>query len=97
VDFKYDLDVRTTAARMLADGNGSFRSWAVEPRNDLAKQLKESVESALNVQNFKEFKEASLSRPLRDWYLNQQTVLGVLTGKMMAFTPPPPMPAKPGP
>ena len=97
VDFKYDLDVRTTAARMLADGNGSFRSWAVEPRNDLAKQLKESVESALNVQNFKEFKEASLSRPLRDWYLNQQTVLGVLTGKMMAFTPPPPMPPKPSP
>ena len=89
VDFKYDLETRMTAARMLADGNGSFRSWAVEPRNDLAKQLKESVESALNVQNFKEFKEASLSRPLRDWYLNQQSVLGVLTGKMMGFTPPP--------
>ena len=62
--------------------------------NDLAKQLKESVESALNVQNFKEFKEAALSRPLRDWYLNQQSVLGVLTGKMSVFTPPP-MPALP--
>jgi hypothetical protein len=97
VDFKYDLEIRTTAARMLADGNGSFRSWAVEPRTELTKQLKESVESALNVQNFKEFKEASLSRPLRDWYLNQQTVLGVLSGKMMAFTPPPtpPQPSVP--
>ena len=94
VDFKYDLETRLTAARMLSDGNGSFRSWAVEPRNDLAKQLKESVESALNVQNFKEFKEAALSRPLRDWYLNQQSVLGVLTGKMSVFTPPP-MPALP--
>ncbi len=89
VDFKYDLETRLTAARMLADGNGSFRSWAVEPRNDLAKLLKESVESALNVQNFKEFKEAALSRPLRDWYVNQQSVLGVLTGKMTVFTPPP--------
>ena len=39
VDFKYDLETRLTAARMLSDGNGSFRSWAVEPRNDLAKQL----------------------------------------------------------
>ncbi len=88
-DFRYDLDTRLTACRMLADGAGSFRSWATEARNDLGKALKDGVDASLNAQNFREFKDAQLSRPLRDWYLNQQTVLGVLGYK--------PMPVSAGP
>jgi hypothetical protein len=56
--------------------------------------LKESVDASLNVQNFREFKDSQLSRPLRDWYLNQQNVLGALGGKPV-FVLPPPAPAKP--
>jgi hypothetical protein len=78
VEFRYELETRMTAARMLAESAGSFRSWATEARGDLSKALREAVDASLNVQNFREFKEAQLSRPLRDWYLNQQNVLGAL-------------------
>jgi hypothetical protein len=94
VDFRFDLDTRLAAARMLNESVGSFKSWATDPRTEQAKALKESVDAALNVQNFKEFKESLLSRTLRDWYLNQQTVLGALGGR----SGPPmiiPSPAKP--
>lgn len=77
-EFRYEMETRLTAARMLAEGAGSFRSWASEARTDLGKQLKDAVDASLNVQNFRDFKESQLSRPLRDWYLNQQTVLGLL-------------------
>lgn len=98
VEFRYELETRMTAARMLADGAGSFRSWAVEPRTDLARGLKDAVDAGLNVQNMKEFKESMLSRTLRDWYLNQQSVLGVLGSKgmpMMPLSPPASMVPKP--
>lgn len=77
-EFRYELETRLTAARMLAESAGSFRSWATEARTDLGKQLKEVVDASLNAQNFRDFKESQLSRPLRDWYLNQQNVLGTL-------------------
>jgi hypothetical protein len=77
-DFRYELETRLIAARMLADGAGAFRSWATEPRADIGRQLKDAVDASLNAQNFREFKESQLSRPLRDWYLNQQNVLGML-------------------
>ena len=77
-EFRYELETRLTAARMLAETAGCFKNWSTEARNDLGKQLKEAVDAALNVQNFRDFKDAQLSRPLRDWYLNQQTVLGIL-------------------
>jgi hypothetical protein len=97
-EFRYELETRLTAARMLGEGNGSFKSWATEFRNDLGKQLKEAVDASLNVQNFREFKESQLSRPLRDWYLNQQSVLGVLGHKPSPSMPPPSLaPAKPNP
>ena len=89
-EFRYELETRLTAARMLADGAGSFRSWATEPRADVGKQLKEMVDASLNVQNFREFKESQLSRPLRDWYLNQQNVLGALGNKPTFALPPAP-------
>ncbi len=94
VDFRYDLETRMAAARMLNEGVGSFKSWATDPRTEQAKALKDSVDAALNVQNFKEFKESLLSRTLRDWYLNQQSVLGALGGRGGPPMPMP-MPAKP--
>lgn len=89
VDFRHDTETRMAAAQMLADGVGSFRSWCTEARSDLGKQLRESVDSALNVPLFKEFKDALLSRPLRDWYLTQQAVLSALGQRM-----PPAMPGQ---
>ncbi|MEI6715809.1 MAG: zinc-dependent metalloprotease [Verrucomicrobiota bacterium] len=89
-DFKYDLETRLAAARVLSDNNGSFKGWAVEAKADLHKQLKEAVEGSLNIQNFKDFQESILSRPLRDWFLNQQSVLALLPAKKMG--PPAPMP-----
>ncbi len=87
-DFRFDLETRAAAARMLSDGSGSFRNWCSEPRTDIAKLLKENVDSALNVQNFREFKESSLSRTLRDWYLNQQTILTLLNARGGPLPPP---------
>ncbi len=89
-EFRYDLETRLAASKMLNDGVGSFRKWCSESRSELGKQLKEAVDASLNIQNLKEFKEPMLSRTLRDWYLNQQTVIGVLNG---GAPPPPPMPA----
>jgi hypothetical protein len=93
-EFRYDLETRMAASRMLNDGAGSFRKWCTEARTDLGKQLKEAVDGSLNIQNLKEFKEQMLSRTLRDWYLNQQSVIGVLNG---GAPPPPPMPAPSAP
>lgn len=80
-DFKYDLETRLAAARMLSDNIGSFKGWAVDAKADLNKSLKEAVDSALNAQNFRDFQETMLSRPLRDWYLNQQAMLALLPPK----------------
>jgi hypothetical protein len=93
-DFRFDLEARSAAARMLSDGSGSFRNWCTEPRADIAKQLRENVDAALNVQNFREFKESLLSRTLRDWYLNQQTILTVLNARS---GPPQATPGQPKP
>ena len=81
VDFKYDLDTRVSAARALADPIGSFKGWSVDAKGDLNKQLKDDIDAALNVQNFKDFQESSLSRRLREWYMNQQAVLMLLPPK----------------
>lgn len=95
-DFTHDLETRLAAARMLADHIGSFKGWALDAKNDLGKQLKEAVEVALNAQNFRDFQETVLSRPLRDWYMNQQAVLALLPPRrptppagQPAATPPP--------
>ena len=92
-DFKYDLDSRLAAARMLSDNIGSFKGWAVDAKVDLNKQLKDAVDAALNAQNFRDFQESILSRPLRDWYLNQQAVLALLPPKR----PTPPSSPAPAP
>jgi hypothetical protein len=85
IDFKYDHDTRLAAARALNDNIGSFRGWAVDAKSTLHRQLKEDVDAALNIQNLKSFQDSSLSRPLRDWYLNQQAILALLPARR---TPP---------
>ncbi|HTI68334.1 MAG TPA: zinc-dependent metalloprotease [Candidatus Limnocylindria bacterium] len=81
VKFKYDQETRLAAAKMLNDKTGSFRAWSIEAKSDLNKALKDQVEGALNIANLKDFKESSLSLPLREWYLEQQDVLGLLPPK----------------
>jgi hypothetical protein len=81
VGFKYDLETRLAAARMLNDNIGSFKGWSVDAKSDLNKQLKDEVDAALNIQNFKDFQESMLSRPLREWYLDQQAVLALLPSR----------------
>jgi hypothetical protein len=81
VDFKYDHEVRMAAAKALNDRVGSFRGWAVDTKSDLNKSLKDEVEGALNIGNFKDFKDSMLSRTLREWYLRQQDLLALLPPK----------------
>ena len=81
VAFKYDDDTRLAAAKALNDKTGSFRGWSIDAKGDLNKALKDDVEGALNIANFKEFRDSTLSRPLRDWYLKQQDILALLPPK----------------
>jgi Met-zincin len=76
--FKYDDETRMAAAKMLNDRTGSYRGWSADSKGDLNKALKDDVEGALNIPNFKDFKESMLSRSLRDWYLKQQDLLNLL-------------------
>lgn len=79
--FKFDDETRMAAARMLNDKIGSFRGWATDAKGDLNKALKDEIEAALNSANLREFRESSLSRPLREWYLKQQDLLALLPPK----------------
>jgi hypothetical protein len=78
VEFKYDNETRLAAAKALNDKTGSFTAWATEAKGDLNKALKDDVDGALNIGNFKDFKDSMLSRPLREWYLRQQEILKLL-------------------
>ena len=78
VDFQYDLETRLAAARAIADSAGSYSAWAKEPRKAIHKALEASINGSLNIDNFKDFSDAKLSRRLRDWYLDQQQVLRAL-------------------
>lgn len=77
-NFKYEQETRLAAARALDDKIGSYRAWSIDAKNNLHRQLKDDVEAALNIQNFKAFKDSQLSRNLRDWYLQQQDILQLL-------------------
>lgn len=80
-DFRYDLETRLAAARSLGDDIGSFKGWSADAKGELNKQLKDEVDSALNIQNFREFSDSMLSRPLREWYLEQQSIIALLPPK----------------
>ncbi len=77
-DYKYDLATRQSAARMLMDTVGSFAGWSKEAKGSIHTALKGDIEGMLNSANLKSFSDAMLSRPLRDWYLKQQSVLKYL-------------------
>ncbi|MFM8420292.1 MAG: hypothetical protein ACKOEQ_09230 [Verrucomicrobiota bacterium] len=77
-DFKYEQETRLAAAKALNDKTGSYRAWATEAKGDLNKALKDDVDAALNIVNLKEFRDSQLTRPLREWYLRQQDLLGLL-------------------
>lgn len=81
VDFKYDHETRMAAAKALNDRVGSFRGWAIDAKSDINKALKDDVDGALNIANFKDFKDSILSRTLREWYLRQQDILALLPPK----------------
>jgi hypothetical protein len=76
--FKYDQETRLAAARMLNDKTGSFKGWADDAKAALNAQLKKEIEDALNISHFKDFQVSLLSRPLRDWYQQQQELLMLL-------------------
>lgn len=90
--FKYDQETRLAAAKALNEKTGSYKSWADDAKNDLNTQLKKQVEESLNIAHFKDFQVSMLSRPLRDWYQQQQEILG-----MLPTTPPPPGAPAPAP
>jgi hypothetical protein len=77
-DFQYDQETRLLAAKMLNSKSGSFAGWADDAKSDLNKQLKTQIEDSLNISHFKDFNVALLSRPLRDWYQQQQDILALL-------------------
>jgi hypothetical protein len=77
-EFKFEQETRLAAAKALNDKTGSFPAWAKEAKGSLNKTLKDEVEGALNIGNFKDFKDSMLSRPLREWYLRQQEILKLL-------------------
>ncbi len=86
-DYRYDHETRMAAARALADDVGTFKGWATDAKADLHKQLREQVDAALNIQNFREFSESVLSRSLRDWYQQQQAIIALLPPKKPAAAP----------
>jgi hypothetical protein len=89
--YKYDQETRLAAAKMLGEKNGSFSGWADDAKADLNSQLKKQVEDSLNLSHFKDFTVSLLSRPLRDWYQQQQAILAMLPPGPNA---PPPLPGK---
>jgi hypothetical protein len=80
-DFKYEQETRLAAAKALNDKTGSYRAWATDAKGDLNKALKDDIDAALNIVNLKEFRDSQLTRPLREWYLRQQDLLGLLPPK----------------
>jgi hypothetical protein len=76
--FKYDQKTRLAAARMLNKDTGSFDGWADDAKSELHEQLNKQLEAALNINHFKDFQPSLLSRPLREWYLQQQELLKLL-------------------
>jgi hypothetical protein len=94
--FKYDQETRVAAAKALNEKTGSYKSWADDAKSDLNAQLKKQVEEALNISHFKDFQVSLLSRPLREWYEQQQELLALLPAAPPApgATAPPPLPTK---
>jgi hypothetical protein len=91
--FKYDFDVRLAAAKMLNEKTGSFKGWADDAKSSIRTELKKQVDDALNIGHFADFRPSLLSRPLLEWFQQQQEILQL----MPAPPGPPPAPAGPPP
>ncbi len=76
--FKYDHTTRLDAAKMLGPEGGSYKGWADEAKADLNTALKKQVDEALGLDHYKDFKPSALSRPLQEWYQEQQEILALL-------------------
>jgi hypothetical protein len=76
--FKYDHATRLDAAKMLGPESGSYKGWADDAKSDLNVELKKQVDEALGLEHYKEFKPSVLSRPLQEWYQEQQEILALL-------------------
>jgi hypothetical protein len=76
--FKYDQSARLDAAKMLGPNTGSYKTWADEAKSDIHEALKKEVDSALGLDHYKDFKPSLLSRPLQEWYQEQQDILALL-------------------
>jgi hypothetical protein len=76
--FKYDLDTRLEAARMLGPNTGSYKGWADQAKSDLNEALKKEIDSALGIDHYKDFKASVLSRPLQKWYQEQEEIMALL-------------------
>jgi hypothetical protein len=95
-EYKYDHETRLAAAKSLNEKTGSFKGWADDAKGELNGQLKKQVEEALNIAHFKDFKVSLLSRPLREWYQQQQEILQLLPASPPnpGAQPEPALPAK---
>jgi hypothetical protein len=76
--FKYDQATRVDAAKMLAPNAGPYKTWADQAKSDINEALKKEIDAALGLDHFKDFKPSILSRPLQEWYQEQQEILGML-------------------
>jgi hypothetical protein len=83
--FKYDFETRLAATKMLNEKTGSFKGWADDAKTVIRADLKKQVEDALNIGHFADFKSSLLSRPLLEWYQQQQELL-----QLMPAPPSPP-------
>jgi hypothetical protein len=94
--FKYKQETRLAAAKALNEKTGSFKGWADDAKSELNAQLKKQIEEALNLSHFKDFQVSLLSRPLRNWYQEQQELLALLPPAPPApgASAPPPLPVK---
>jgi hypothetical protein len=76
--FKYDHDTRMDAAKMLGPDSGSYKGWSDEAKASIHDDLKKEIDDALGVEHYKDFKPSILSRPLQEWYQEQQEILALL-------------------
>ena len=95
-EYTYEHETRLAAAKALNEKTGSFKGWADDAKAELNGQLKKQVEEAMNIAHFKDFKVSLLSRPLREWYQQQQEILQLLPASPPApgATPETPLPSK---
>jgi hypothetical protein len=78
--FRYDQATRLDAAKMLGSSAGAYKTWADQAKSDLNESLKKKVDSVLGVDHYPKdgFKPSVLSRPLQEWYQEQQEILALL-------------------